>query len=181
MEEENTGNLYFSTELIQYRQSLHNNASFTAFLLLFTSWWPGRNRGHLAVWLLRALEQLLEIASFSFFSHSLSWLCSESLQCSERGRDCLVELPLPFIITQTGSFHICNYIRESRSDKKIFQIDTMQNRCRVSAYLRITLMLNHQPWLEDCHDTCEMHWFTTFLFHIILWKVYLRKFKVFSL
>lgn len=58
IEEENTGNLYFSTELIQYRQSLHNNASFTAFLLLFTSRWPSRSRGHLAAWWLWVLKQL---------------------------------------------------------------------------------------------------------------------------
>lgn len=70
----------------------------------------------------------------------------ESLQGSERGRDCLEEKPLPsLVIIQIGSFHVCNYIKEDINDKKNLpgQTDTMQNSYRVSAYLKITLMLNH--------------------------------------
>lgn len=80
------------------------------------------------------------------FSQFIMALQYESLQCSLRGRDCLEELPLPsLIITHIGSLYVCNYIREDRNDKKYLpgQIDNMQNSYRVSAYLRITLMLNH--------------------------------------
>lgn len=77
---------------------------------------------------------------FIVFSQFIMALQYESLQCSVRGRDCLEELPLPsLIITQIGSFHVCNYIREDRNNKKYLpgQIDTMQNSysfCQLQNY-----------------------------------------------